>query len=141
MYYIDSNASMVRVRNMDLYLLGANKCFKLGILKKILWCCGYLSLQRVIVGFGLCSKTHLFSDSISFKSCFFCTCDSIALNMVLNLLKTVILYLVYIELNHHVIMSKQTNIFITLSDFTDAADNNIPENNQGRDLKYLYKQI
>lgn len=61
--------------------------------------------------------------------------------MVLNLLKTVILYLVYIELNHHVIMSKQTNIFITLSDFTDAADNNIPENNQGRDLKYLYKQI
>lgn len=43
--------------------------------------------------------------------------------------------MVYIELNHHGIMSKQTNIFITHSDITDATDNKIPENNQGTDLK------
>lgn len=105
MYYIDSNASMVRVRNMDLYLLDANKCFKLGIFKKsfgVVAIYHYSAWLWVLVY----AQKHIYSViQFHLKVVFFCTCDSIALNMVLNLLKTVILYLVYIELNHHVIMS------------------------------------
>lgn len=41
----------------------------------------------------------------------------------------------------HGIMSKQTNIFITHSDITDATDNKIPESNQGTDLKKCCKFI
>lgn len=79
-------------------------------------------------------ETNIFC-CISCKFQSTCNCDSIALNMILKLPKTVLRYFLFkfIELNHLWIMSKQTNIFITNPDFTGATDNNIPESNQGMD--------